>query len=154
MSDWPGWTALVVSVGTLARGEYLRAQGNAAARRALVDDVLTTYEASDLFKPELPDFDARGLVDSANSWKEKCRVARQAVGRRSPLHGDLAVCISSATRFRNEVDKTILARYPDRHTDQPVYVYGEDQDRLKALIGELVTAVSAPIHHMRDPRPR
>ena len=154
MSDWPAWAALAVSILTATRGEYLRLQANVANRNALSDDVVSLYETSDLFKTDLPDFEARGLVESANRWKEKCRLAQLAVSRLSSAHRDLGICISSVTHFRDEVHRTILAKNPDRHDDQPFYVYGSDQDQLKALIGDLVETVSVRVQQLRSPRSR
>ena len=154
MSDWPGWGALVVSLATASRGEYLRLRANVASRGALSDDVVSMYDTSDLFKLDLPDFDAGGLVNSANKWKEKCRLAQLAVSSLSSAHRNLGICISSVTHFRDEAHRKILSKSPDRHDDQPLYVYGSDQVLLKKLISDLVEGVSASVQSLRSPRPR
>jgi hypothetical protein len=73
MSDWPGWAALGLSTATAGRGEYLRVRNNATTRNTLIDNVVNTYDTSDLFVVEAPDFDVRGLVDAANRWKKHAR---------------------------------------------------------------------------------
>jgi hypothetical protein len=108
-------------------GEYVRLQANAANRGFLSDDVVSIYDTSDLFKTNLPDFEVREIVGSANQWKEKCRQAQLAVSSLSSAHRDLGTCISSVTHFRDEVHRTILAEIPDRHDTQPVYVSGSDK---------------------------
>jgi hypothetical protein len=154
MSDWPAWTALAVSVGVFVRGEYLRAQSNAASRGALVDDVVSVYDTSDLFKADLPDYDARGLASSANGWKEKCRLAQLSVQRLSSMYHDLAVCISAVTNFRDEVKSKILSKEPVRSENHEFYVYGKEREDLRELISDLLEEVSAPVQRLRAPRSR